>query len=106
FDYEGNKIGEFGSKGEFEGQLNYPAGITYLGARKFAIADKWNDRVQVVRLGTPATAVDVGEQAWSWFPYALLLLLTLTVVYLTMRNRRARKSEESNSDEADYWANS
>ena len=105
FDYEGNKIGEFGSKGEFEGQFNYPSGITYLGARKFAIADKWNDRVQVVRLGTPTTAVEVGEQVWSWFPYALLLLLTLTVVYLKMRNRRARNSEESNSNEAGYLAN-
>jgi sugar lactone lactonase YvrE len=50
FNKDGNDLGEVGAQGEVDGLFNYPSDITFISANIFAIADKWNDRVQIVRL--------------------------------------------------------
>ena len=47
---DGKIIGSAGKQGNREGELNYPAGIASRGDGVFAIADKYNDRVQIVKL--------------------------------------------------------
>lgn len=54
FDHDGNDYGELGQQGSMDGQFNYPSDIAYRGNGVFAIADKWNDRVQVVDITPPA----------------------------------------------------
>lgn len=94
FDHEGNELGEFGEKGELDGRFNYPSGIAYLGSGLFAVADKWNDRVQVVRLALPTPPGQIADQAQSWLPYILLALLILFLIFLSWRRRRSLRSEE------------
>jgi len=53
FDHNGADFGELGRQGSADGQFNYPSDIAYAGGDVFAIADKWNDRIQVVRLTPP-----------------------------------------------------
>lgn len=66
-----------GSSGNLEGQFNMPDGIAYMGNRVFAIADKFNDRVQVVRLTIPGE-----ESPFDNFPWWLLLLIPLLMALL------------------------
>jgi DNA-binding beta-propeller fold protein YncE len=49
---KGEQIAKFGDWGSDDGQFYYPAGIAYMGDDKFAVADKFNDRVQVIRYRT------------------------------------------------------
>ena len=95
FDHEGNELGEFGEKGEMDGRFNYPSGIAYLGGGTFAVADKWNDRVQVVKLLMPATPGKVVEQAQPVLPYVVLMLLLLLLAFLAWRRRRVLRSEQA-----------
>lgn len=43
-------IAKLSHEGEKEGEFYYPAGIAYGGQNIFAIADKFNDRVQIVKI--------------------------------------------------------
>lgn len=47
---DGKTIRTFGQQGTREGELNYPAGIASRGDGVFAIADKYNDRVQIIKI--------------------------------------------------------
>lgn len=47
---DGKELAELGEKGNDEGQMYQPAGITYLGGGKVAIADKYNNRINVYRV--------------------------------------------------------
>lgn len=49
-DEKGNQIAELGENGSEEGRFYQPAGITYLGDNKIAVADKFNNRIQVFRV--------------------------------------------------------
>lgn len=53
FDKKGKQLGKVGDWGHDDGQFYYPAGIASAGGDKFVIADKFNDRVQVVRIPSP-----------------------------------------------------
>lgn len=50
FNNKGKELAELGEYGVNEGQLNHPAQIAYAGNRVFYIADKYNDRVQAIRI--------------------------------------------------------
>ncbi len=78
YNTRGKRIAEFGgSSGNLEGQFNMPDGIAYLGNRVFAVADKFNDRVQVVRLTIP------GEGGlFDNFPWWVLLIIPLLMALL------------------------
>lgn len=53
FTDKGKKLAEIGEMGKEESQLYYPSDIAYAGGNRFVIADKYNNRVQVVKLSIP-----------------------------------------------------
>ncbi len=53
FKADGTRASRFSRQGEKEGELNYPAGIAYGGQGLVAVADKFNNRVQLLRLALP-----------------------------------------------------
>ena len=50
FNSKGKEIEKVGERGKLDGQLNWSTGIVYMGNDVFAIADKYNNRAQVVRI--------------------------------------------------------
>jgi len=88
FNTKGQELAKFGgSSGNLEGQFNMPDGITYLGDRTFAVADTFNDRIQIVRLTLPG---DAGP--FEGFPWWLLLLIPLLMALL--RRKRFIANED------------
>ena len=82
-DINGEPIEVIGDTGHADGSFYYPDGIDYYDGR-IAIADKFNDRVEVFRTPVPP------GQAWrSYIPYALLLLL-LPLLLLPFLLRRQK----------------
>lgn len=85
FSHDGEDYGEYGKQGQLDGEFNYPSDIASLGNGVFAVADKWNDRVQVVRItpstaaGKAAVAVPDSRPAWFW-PLLLIIILIITVL--------------------------
>lgn len=57
YTYDGEELGSYGTQGAEDGRFNYPAAIAYAGGDVFAVADKWNDRVQVIRVTPRATPI-------------------------------------------------
>jgi DNA-binding beta-propeller fold protein YncE len=53
-DSKGKPIAELGDYGTKDGQLNHPAQIAYAGNRIFYIVDKYNDRVQAIKIPKPS----------------------------------------------------
>lgn len=82
-DTEGNSIEVIGDTGHGDGAFYYPDGIDYHNGR-IAIADKFNDRIEVFSTPLPPS------QQWRAFvPYALaLLLLPLLLLPFVMRRNR------------------
>lgn len=95
FDHDGNELAEVGQEGDAEGRFNYPSGIAYLGGSTFAVADKWNDRVQVVRVVVPQEDSFVKRAVASRWPLYLLLVLFLIILLLLWQRRQRQKSLES-----------
>lgn len=53
FSADGAGLARFSRLGQKEGELYYPAGIAYGGRGLVAVADKFNDRVQLFRIDLP-----------------------------------------------------
>ena len=98
--------GEWGGE---DGQFYYPDGLAYLGGDRYAVADKFNGRVQVVRISLPGSAEGVGEGAGlgigglgrlllcsAAFLGLLLLLLLLLIWY-----RRRGLEDDGDGDDPD-----
>lgn len=92
FDQKGNDLGEIGDQGEADGLFNYPSDIFFMGGNTFAVADKWNDRIQIVRIN-PGEARPVGSDAkpaprglprWS---LVVGLLILLAIIGLVVRRQ-------------------
>ena len=47
---KGKKLSEIGRLGHNDGEFFYPSEIAYSGGNKFAVSDRYNNRIQVVRL--------------------------------------------------------
>ncbi len=96
FSHNGDDYGEYGQEGALEAQFNYPSDVVYLGASSFAVADKWNDRIQVVQLtprtgaGEPVSTGSAGRAWWFW-PLILILIILIILVIRWVRNRRRQK---------------
>jgi hypothetical protein len=103
------QVGEIGSK---DGQFLYPEGLGYLGGDRYAVADKFNNRIQIVRIPLPGAATgsgpadlitrigpgDVGVLLlWCALPLAVVLLAL--VIFLVVRGRR--RATEDAEDEVD-----
>lgn len=91
FDRRGKEIARRGEWGSDEGQFYYPSGIAYLGNETFAVADKFNDRVQILRIPSPvARTSGVGNR--YYLPLAALIVLALALLSTISRRRFKRGS--------------
>ena len=82
---DGSEISRVGDWGHDEGMLYYPSGIAHGDATTFAVADRFNDRVQIFDvyspLESPLEAALRGP--WPW----LLPLALLPLLFLLLRRR-------------------
>jgi hypothetical protein len=70
---DGQQLGSFGGWGRQDGQFYYPSGITQVSSESFAIADTFNDRVQIVNVPSPRPTVALAaRRSFPWFVPALL----------------------------------
>jgi len=90
-----------GSRGDADGQFEQPAGIAHVSGDTFAIADKYNDRIQVVKMSIakPGAAVPTQEETLSernvlFVILALIVLLALVVEIRSLVGWRPSESEE------------
>lgn len=96
FDKDGNDLGELGDMGSADGLFNNPTDIVYMGGNTFAVADKWNDRVQILRLNVgEARAAGAAPQPANqglrgWLPYIGLLVLLAIIIFIVRRRLTAR----------------
>lgn len=96
---KGKQLDELGgTAGNKKGQLYQPAGIAYAGNRIFVVADKYNNRVQILRIPPYRELTLIQEISRSYcFLIALigaLLLILLAVIWLTRRRRQLEESED------------
>ncbi len=101
FDSEGNDFGEVGAQGDADGLFNYPSDISYISGNTFAIADKWNDRVQIVRINAGEaiggdTEAEDDRAAIPLWAYVVGLLILLAIILLLARRWLARRRAASN----------
>ncbi len=98
-DKKGKILGKVGDWGQEDGQFYYPAGITSAGGDRFVVADKFNDRVQVVRIPSPTAGAVLPFAQWAFNPYVIALLILAIITVLTWmwyrRWKRQRAQEES-----------
>ncbi len=95
-DNKGKEVAKVGDWGHDEGQFYYPSGIAYAGNERFVIADKFNDRVQVVQIPSPVVKPVERVTRFVFSPYLLipLILLILLLIVWWWRNRAKRKLQE------------
>ncbi len=102
FDEDGDDLGEVGTQGDTDGLFNYPSDITYMGGNTFAVADKWNDRVQILRINVEearAPGEEASEKAreiplWAYGIGLLVLLVLIALVLRRLLLRRAKSGFE------------
>ncbi len=105
FNEAGDDLGEIGGQGDTDGLFNYPSDITYMGGNTFAVADKWNDRVQVLRInvedarvaGEEASEATRGIPIWAYGIGLLVLLALIALVLRRLLSRRAKPTFEGPS---------
>lgn len=109
FNNKGKMLAEVGTgrSGNREGEFYYPAGIAYMGNNTFVVADKFNNRLQILRISLSEAEAAAGKrglpaQLWQalkpWCPWLVLLLLILVLVVIGVaqaRRRREEKEEEA-----------
>lgn len=96
---KGEVLGTVGEWGHDDGQFYYPAGMAYAGNERFVIADKFNDRVQVVRIPSPTPPTPLERiSRWIFSPLIIGLLLLLAILITIriwyMRKKRALEGEQ------------
>jgi hypothetical protein len=85
-DNKGKQLDKVGDWGHSEGQFYYPEGIAYAGNETFVIADKFNDRVQVLRIPSP---IVTPLQRVSGYGLPIIALAALVGLVLWLLRRRA-----------------
>lgn len=97
-------VGRYGDSGTADGFFAYPDGISYDRARDwFAVADSYNDRVQIVRIpgstsNAPLAAIRRAATGPVWL-CTLPLLLLLIAVIVALARRRGRRAMANEDDE-------
>jgi len=79
---EGSLLKTLGEVGHADGRFYFPDGIAYGVGGYIAVADKFNDRVQVFQVPAP----QVAPMAARWLPLALLPLAAIAL-WLLLRRR-------------------
>lgn len=96
---DGDQLGTYGAWGRRDGEFYYPTGITQVGSETFAIADTFNDRVQIV--GIPSPQPDVAITSKRFAP-GLALLLPLLLLLLLFRRPVAVVIDTAGLRRADF----
>ncbi|MBE0418290.1 MAG: 6-bladed beta-propeller, partial [Coriobacteriia bacterium] len=73
---DGRPLEKFGEWGSLDGQLYYPSGITHAWGNTFAVADRYNNRVQLLNMGE-ALGPALPFRLPIWLALLPLLLLPL-----------------------------
>ena len=66
FDKDGNFVRKFGCYGEGPGQLDYPAGMTFLNDDKLLVVDYCNDRIQQFNVQTGNFVKSFGKEGTGY----------------------------------------
>jgi len=98
-DNKGKELKKVGSWGHDDGQFYYPGGLTYAGNRNFIVADKFNDRVQVLYIPSPRPEVLTQIPRYS-IPLAALLFVALLLAWLLRRRKQVVAADSSFIDRA------
>lgn len=83
YNTDGRQRGVVGEWGKEDGQFYYPGGLAAMGNELFAVADKFNNRVQVVRIPSPNVTPVV--RAGRYIPWFLAILLLPLLLYMRRR---------------------
>lgn len=87
-----------GVKGQKDGQFNQPSGIDYIEGDLFAVADKYNDRIQLVRIVLNSDTASTAKTSKSRRRLTVIIVSFLAVLtLLIVAVRGIRKSWSSNS---------
>lgn len=65
FDRNGTLIGVYGQRGTADGEFNFPEAISVASDGLLNVADRANDRIQVLRLGSPTSPSSELKQEWE-----------------------------------------
>lgn len=87
-DPKGRDLRSVGDWGREDGQFYYPAGISYLGNDRFVVADKFNNRVQIVRIALGILPLSEVSNLLS--PIVFILILTPLLMILVWQWYRFR----------------
>lgn len=80
---DGAELGTYGDWGRKDGQFYYPGGITQVGSERFAIADTFNDRVQIVTIPSPKPNAAIAAR--RGLPLIVPVLLLIPAIFLLRR---------------------
>jgi sugar lactone lactonase YvrE len=95
----GDDLGEVGDQGVAEGKFNYPSDITYLGGNTFAVADKFNDRVQILSINPAAgrkAGIAISQAQPNRLIPILLVVVPLLLLLLLLARQYLNRTKETN----------
>lgn len=97
----GKEVSKVGAWGKNDGQYFYPGGLAYAGDRKFVVADKTNDRVQIVTIPSPVPPT-IAEYTvrYSLPVLAVLGTIALLIGWLLKSRRRVAVLDNTFLDKA------
>ncbi len=103
FDQKGNFLTELGSghSGDAEGEFYFHTGIAYMGNGLFVVADKYNDRLQILKISLeeaiakkkPSLLGKVWSLLKAWCPYLFLLILIIVLGFVGLAERKKRSKD-------------
>jgi DNA-binding beta-propeller fold protein YncE len=88
-----------GKRGELEGEFNQPSGIDWIEGDLFAVADKYNDRIQLVRITSASVPKNAVKEENNLvflllLPGGIFLVLILVLAARFIYGRRKEKLEQ------------
>ncbi len=82
----GEQVATYGTWGRQDAQFYYPSSIAEISPELFVVADTFNDRLQILRIPSPAPTPGIyARRALPWVVPAALLLLMLALLRRPVR---------------------
>jgi DNA-binding beta-propeller fold protein YncE len=108
FDRKGKMLAEVGAghSGDREGEFYYPVGMAYMGGNTFVIADKYNNRLQIMRVSLAEAEASAGKKGFTglvwealkpWCPWIVIFLLILILIIVGVYEARRRGGSEEDA---------
>jgi tripartite motif-containing protein 71 len=109
YDTEGKYLTRLGSgeSGQLEGEFYQATDIDYMGNDTYVIADKYNNRLQILRLKIGEVLPSESEKSFAsrlysllkpWCPYIILIFILAVVGIFSVFYRRRKKDKEEITD--------